>query len=251
MTPVTKWAVLGDSCTGTSHRTRNTPCQDAFRYEAFGEFAEWLVIAVADGAGSAAHSEIGAKLVCDEFISRVPNIEPDKLANRDEIIELFATVRDTVIAEAERLNAVPRELACTVLLCVIGPMTATFAQLGDGAIVVRGSEEFRTVFWPEPSEYANATDFLTEDRFREAIQFATMSESICELAVLTDGLQRLALDFTTRQPHRAFFQPFFERLRVETEPTTLVEPFREFLDSARVNDRTDDDKTLVIAIRQQ
>ena len=130
-------------------------------------------------------------------------------------------------------------------------MTATFAQLGDGAIVVGGSDEFRTVFWPEPSEYANATDFLTEDRFREAIQFATMSESICELAVLTDGLQRLALDFTTRQPHRAFFQPFFERLRVETEPTTLVEPFREFLDSARVNDRTDDDKTLVIAIRQQ
>jgi len=251
VTPVTEWAVLGDCCTGTSHRTRNTPCQDAFRYEAFGEFAEWLVIAVADGAGSAAHSEIGAKLVCDEFISRVPNIEPDKLANRDEIIELFATVRDTVIAEAERLNAVPRELACTVLLCVIGPMTATFAQLGDGAIVVGGSDEFRTVFWPEPSEYANATDFLTEDRFREAIQFATMSESICELAVLTDGLQRLALDFTTRQPHRAFFQPFFERLRVETEPTTLVEPFREFLDSARVNDRTDDDKTLVIAIRQQ
>ncbi len=217
----------------------------------FGESAEWLVIAVADGAGSAAHSEIGATLVCDEFISRVPNIASEKLANRDEISELFATVRDAVIAEAERLNTVPRELACTVLLCVIGPTTATFAQLGDGAIVVRGDEDMRTVFWPEPSEYANATDFLTEDRFRETMQFATLSESICELAVLTDGLQRLALDFTTRQPYRAFFQTFFERLRSETDPTTLVEPFREFLDSPRVNDRTDDDKTLVFAIRQQ
>ena len=251
MTPVSKWAILGDCCTGTSHYTRNTPCQDAFQYQLFGESAEWLVIAVADGAGSAAHSEIGAKLACDEFIRRVPDIVPEKLANRDEIVELFATVRDAVIAEAERLNTVPRELACTVLLCVIGPTTATFAQLGDGAIVVRGDEDMRTVFWPEPSEYANATDFLPEDRFREAIQFATMSECICELAVLTDGLQRLALDFTARQPHGAFFQPFFERLRSETDPANLVEPFREFLDSARVNDRTDDDKTLVFAIRQQ
>lgn len=236
---------------GTSHNARNTPCQDAFRYQLFGESAEWLVIAVADGAGSAAHSEIGARLVCDEFISRVPNISWEKLVNRDEIVELFATVRDAVMAEAERLNTVPRELACTVLLCVIGPTMATFAQLGDGAIVVQSNEDLRTVFWPEPSEYANSTDFLTGVRFREAIQFATLSESISELAVLTDGLQRLALDFTTRQPYRAFFQPFFERLRSETEPAMLVEPFREFLDSPRVNDRTDDDKTLVFAIRQQ
>ncbi len=251
MTPISKWAVLGDRCTGTSHRTRNTPCQDAFRYQEFGESAEWLVIAVADGAGSAAHSEIGAALVCDELVSRVPNITPEKLANRDEIVELFATVRDAVIAEAERLLTVPRELACTVLLCVIGPTMATFAQLGDGAIVIGSGEEFLTVFWPEPSEYANATDFLTEDRFREAIQFETVSESICELALLTDGLQRLALDFATRRPHSGFFQPFFERLRAEMDPATLIEPFREFLDSPRVNDRTDDDKTLVFAIRQQ
>ena len=75
-----------------------------------------------------------------------------------------------------------------------------------------------------------------------------MTESVSELAVFTDGLQRLALDFTTRQPYGAFFRPFFERLRTEPEPETLLEPLREFLDSPRVNDRTDDDKTLVLAL---
>ena len=65
------WTVLGDSVIGTSHRTRSTPCQDAFRIATFGPSAEWLVVAVADGAGSASRSEVGATMACDEFARRV------------------------------------------------------------------------------------------------------------------------------------------------------------------------------------
>jgi hypothetical protein len=241
------WTALGDSVAGTSHRARGVPCQDAFR---FCDFGEWLAIAAADGAGSASHSEVGATLVCDEFVRRVAALNPDLLFGHEGMTALFGEVRAALFAEAERIGVKPREVACTALLALVGPASAAFAQLGDGAIVIRQGEDYRTIFWPEPAEYANATDFLTDDSFPDMLRHETVAESIAEVAALTDGLQRLALDFTARTTHPAFFRPLFNELRTATDPELLAEPFRKFLDSDRVNERTDDDKTLVLAVRQ-
>jgi hypothetical protein len=71
------------------------------------------------------------------------------------------------------------------------------------------------------------------------------------VALLTDGLQGLALRFSTREAHGPFFEPMFARLRREREgePKGLGKELRAFLGSAPVNQRTDDDKTLVLATR--
>ena len=53
-----------------------------------------------------------------------------------------------------------------------------------------------------------------------------------------------------RVPHLAFFRPLFRDLRGSTDPESLRDSFRSFLDSSRVNERTDDDKTLMLAMRQ-
>lgn len=244
------WTVLGDSVAGTSHHTSNTPCQDAFRHRTFGATSEWLVIAVADGAGSASCSQAGATVACDEFIRRVEARESEFPLSRDGMIELFSEVRSDVVTEAERLNVRPRDMACTAMIAIVGPTSACFAQIGDGVMVIGDGATHRTVFWPEPSEYVNTTDFLTDDRFADSIRFETLREPIYEIAALTDGLQRLCLDFAERQPHAAFFRPMFASLRTASNLETLSRPFHEFLDSTLVNSRTDDDKTLVLAVRQ-
>ncbi len=244
------WVALGESVTGSSHRTRNIPCQDAFRFRTFGAVSEWLGIVIADGAGSALHSDVGATLACDELVRQIETLQSDVLLSRDGIIALFGGVRDTLLAEAQSRGVPPRELACTLLLAVVGLESATFAQLGDGGIVVGNGEDDRAVFWPEPVEYANATDFLTDDRFADYLRFEMTGDPIVEVAAFTDGLQRLALDFFTRTPHAGFFRPIFNKLRTTPEPESLAEPFRTFLDSERVNERTDDDKTLVLAVRR-
>jgi hypothetical protein len=81
------------SCFRPAPILRNVPCQDAFRFRTFGSAAEWLVIATADGAGSASHSEIGATLACDEFVRRVEALEPDQEFTRDGMTALFTEVR--------------------------------------------------------------------------------------------------------------------------------------------------------------
>jgi hypothetical protein len=59
----------------------------------------------------------------------------------------------------------------------------------------------------------------------------------------------VALDFRAQQPHGPFFAPMFAALRKEAEPERLTEPLRAFLDSPALAERTDDDKTLILATR--
>ena len=66
------------------------------------------------------------------------------------------------------------------------------------------------------------------------------------VSLLTDGLQMLALDYANNIPHVPFFSPLF---KLTTEENFTIEALSRFLESERVCERTDDDKTLVLAVR--
>lgn len=205
------------------------------------------MVAVADGAGSATHSEIGSRLVCDELVRHVR--ESLEQYHRVDVRAAFRSAREVVRAEADKLSLRPRDLAATALLAVVGPDGASFGQVGDGAIIVGDEANYRAVFWPEVEEFVNVTHFLTDENYERHLMIADVAEVVHDLAVMTDGVQWLALDYATRQPHPAFFRPAFAHLRATSDPDSLRVPFRSFLDSERVNALTDDDKTLVLASR--
>jgi len=60
----------------------------------------------------------------------------------------------------------------------------------------------------------------------------------------------LALDFAARRPHPPFLAPLFRQLWDDYDGDSLFARFREFLVSPAITARTDDDKTLVLAVRQ-
>ena len=64
-----------------------------------------------------------------------------------------------------------------------------------------------------------------------------------------DGLQMLALSYAKKVAHQPFFTPMFAALRKVEDPQELIVPMRQWLDSTAVNQRTDDDKTLILATR--
>ena len=245
------WSCIGDSVTGTSHVKSNLPCQDAFRFRTFGVSHRCLVVAVADGAGSATHSGHGALHACDEFVRRVTETPDSRITSLDHAVAIFSEVRESLIVEAGKLNVPLREMACTALLAVICPGHAVFAQIGDGAMVCGRREEYEVVFWPEPMEYANGTNFLTDATFAESLRFESSAADISDFAVMTDGLQRVALDFSSRTAFQGFFRPLFSQVRQIKDAESILEPLRRFLDSERINLRTEDDKTLVIACLQK
>jgi hypothetical protein len=143
-----------------------------------------------------------------------------------------------------------RDLATTLAVVIAGPQSSTFFQIGDGGIIVRSHGVYGIVFWPQSGEYANSTNFVTSDDYRDRLEYLTIPEACSHIALLTDGLERLALSFNQQTPHAPFFEPLFNALRTTDDVPGLSEGLRNFLGSKSVQNRSDDDKTLIIASRQ-
>ncbi len=86
----------------------------------------------------------------------------------------------------------------------------------------------------------------------DQLQFSLVQERVAEIALLSDGLQRLALDYQSRTPYHPFFSGLFSPLRRASRESlpALNSHLANYLNSTRINDRTDDDKTLVLATSQ-
>ncbi|NIE63179.1 protein phosphatase 2C domain-containing protein [Burkholderia sp. Ax-1719] len=250
------WAVIGSSVVGSSHSQSASLCQDSCFYHVTSDVDgnRYLIALAADGAGSAKYGEIGSEIACEAggrtLLAAVEQSGEEALS-----ASLASSVLDAVqdgIEKAARAHEVPtRELACTLLGAVIGPTKATYFQVGDGAIVVRHDGALAPVFWPESGEYANMTYFVTDTSAAEHLRCATQ-DATDEVALFTDGLQRLALVFATETAHEPFFEPMFKVLRASSDEQTdeLCSALERFLGSDAINERTDDDKTLILATRK-
>lgn len=260
---MTAWKHISASVVGTSHDLTGTPCQDNSLCRAFTleNGSEILVAVASDGAGSAKRADEGSALACSLLIQEMNALfEGDAEGDLSEITkEFFANwlisfQREvTIRAEHEKLKA--RDFACTLVAAIIGEQSAVFAQIGDGAIVVPSPEEpeeYCYVFWPQKGEYANETYFATDPEAHTRIQYVIVSRRIDEVAVLTDGIQNLALHYQTQSAHSPFFRPVFAWLRPASQNYTdkFTASLATYLASEKINQATDDDKTLILATRR-
>jgi hypothetical protein len=244
------WKLLRASVPGSSHVKAGTLCQDAHAGTSTRPHGEsFLVVACADGAGSALRSDEGAGVAVAEFVKAACELlEAEAQVTPEIVVACFRSARKAVDDRAQKLEVPKRELACTLLGAIVGEKQACFAQIGDGLIVVRENEEYLPVFWPRAGDYLNDSDFLTDEKYEETVQ-SVQRAAPAEVALTTDGLQMLMANLNARTVHQGFFGPIFTSLRQTPDPETLLSPLRDFLESPAINERTDDDKTLLLAVR--
>jgi hypothetical protein len=249
----TQWRIIGASAIGLSHELTETRCQDAHRVVLVPlPDGEVVVAAVADGAGSAKYSHIGAVTTAETATGLV---EEHLLAaggaaglQEDDLIRILQLTREAVLAEAMEHEHDPREFAATLLLAVLFPDRTLAAHIGDGAIVVDDGM-LRCLSWPEQGEYANMTVFLTmENAVENARLYQT--EAVTRFALFSDGLQSLALSYATQEVYAPFIEPMLKPLgNPAADAVKLQGALAAYLTSETINGRTDDDKTLVLGVR--
>jgi len=259
-----EWRVAYTSVIGTSHEKTGLPCQDAGGCRVVTDTSgRRVLLAIAsDGAGTASRSLDGATLTVSRFLQdfgdSVQQFGLDEIT-REFVQEWMSRLRAEIKDRADAADLSAREFACTVLGAVVGEHRAAFFQIGDGAIVVSNRAEpddYGWVFWPQHGEFANQTNFVTQDNALDVFEFELEDRCIDEIAVFTDGIERLVLDLQDKTAHAPFFRTLFGWL-VKTDPATAdaeipnSQVIKQYLASKPVNDRTDDDKTLVLASRRQ
>ena len=255
----TGWTIAHASVEGTSHARTGTPCQDASDHLLIGSGADAvLVCVVCDGAGSAAHSDVGSSLAVRTFLDLVAlHFEQDgtlEAIDRSMLIGWLERVAQELALHAEQFGRRVRDYACTFLCAIVGASGAAIGQVGDGAIVVsQGADDgWSWVFWPQHGEFANTTNFVTAPDVADLAEFTWAPGRVAEIAVFSDGIENLVLHHATRTVHAPFFERVMKPLRSVTAEgldPTLSNGLRRYLDTPQFNDRTDDDKTLLLASR--
>ena len=233
------WRVLGASVEGSGHIARGAGCDDAHRVLVFPDGG--IAIAVADGAGSAPHAELGAQLAVDAALTCLEgggNPAAALVAAR-LALEAAASASDPPF----ELGA----LATTLLVVCARDRRVATAQIGDGAVVVRDATGLSLLAADAKGEYLNETTFVTSRGWADDARVADRCDTgVTAIAVLSDGVQLLAFDLAAGRAHEPFFAPLFAF--AESTDADDAELAR-FLASERVCARTDDDKTLVLAVK--
>ncbi len=245
-----RWTVVGSSVAGSSHAARGVACQDAFAHH---ETDGVVVIAVADGAGSKAKSDVGARIAVERAVAHLA--ARGKAALDSSLAGAAEAALQAIKEEAASAGAEVSDYAATLLLAVAAADRARVFQIGDGAIVacaavqnpilVNGETPYHFT-WPPRGTYANETTFLTSPAALATAQEAVWPGPIEGIAVITDGLQRVALDFAKARPFDKFFLPLFA-FATYAPADMANEKLVEFLGSPKVRKKTDDDVTLVLA----
>jgi hypothetical protein len=259
------WKAISRSAIGTSHEDRGLPCQD---YGSYRSFPDLIIGAVADGAGYAKYAEVGAKLAVETTIAHLTTTETalqqqgfswQKMRSplgETHAHHLFVSSCKQVMTEFEKQailkNCDPKELACTLIAFVATPYWVAAMQIGDGFLAMRfaGEKEYQLAFKPNRGEYVNQTDFVTSANALSVMQVKVFPRSPQFLCAATDAMETVAIVLKDWYPSPGFFgvleQYMQESDRPEPEDSYLV----NLLNSKELNQRTNDDKTLLLCLHK-
>ncbi|MDB6080249.1 MAG: protein phosphatase protein [Akkermansiaceae bacterium] len=143
-----------------------------------------------------------------------------------------------------------RDYACTFIGVLSSPEATLVFQIGDGGVVLDTGDGLEVAVEPMTGEYANMTHFITDERAGEIVVAKSYQGPALRIAAFSDGIQRLALNLADNTPHEPFFAPFFQGLAKAPADQIgrLQSLLAAFLGSGPVNERTDDDKSLAVAV---
>lgn len=251
---ISAWKYAHASVIGTSHVNDKKAKQDfCLVEEKVINGVNYLFSAVADGAGSAKYSDVSSKYLCKLFIRKIKHWLIDNEINtleRDTILSWFIRFQNVIkrAAKIYKIDSI-KEFATTFLFAVLSEKGNIFVQIGDGIIAKGNSDELKCIFLPQNGEYLNATFFATEKNISENFLFEYNSDVIERLVMHTDGIELISFNFALQKPHVGFFNPIFNQL-IESHTIGFNQDVSDFifgfLNCERVNNRTDDDKTLVV-----
>ena len=283
VTSTAKWVIVGASVKGNGHIQSNMPCQDNHMFESLNN--GWGIAIVSDGAGSAAHSELGSKIVVSRGIFHFKNlIEKERWIAKQSLptdIEWFQKsyavlkdIRNDVMMVAQKNNIDVKSLSATCLVVIYSPFGLLTVHIGDGRMGYKSmSGEWKSMMTPHKGEEANQTIFLVSDFWsipnyemsgvlvpecrviRENVKaFALMSDGCENTAWLCSALNSDTGKYEDRNlPFEKFFNPLEETLLTFDKNSILEEErqskWYKFIESGTSGfTKEQDDKTMIYAI---
>lgn len=218
----------GFSLTGTSHKEKGLPCQDAHRVSRLDN--GWIVAAIADGLGSRSHSDAGSSLAVQTVMELAGTLCP-LIWDEAGLCALLRICFEQALVRIEglsRQDGVPlAEYDTTLTAAFYDGHNLVYGHCGDGGITTLGP--FGDFDRPTPlqkGEAANETATLRGGR--QSWAFGQAPDEVLAFAMMTDGVLETAypalLSTETQPLFVQYIRGFLDRniLAVETAEETLA-----------------------------
>ena len=273
------WVVAYASVIGNGHILMNLPCQDSCTNKKINE--TWGVAVVSDGAGSAAHSDVGSDFVArniahclEEIVKRkewtAAETMPTEEEWRTEALTALQIVRQRLEQFATAKEHKIGDLACTVLAVLYAPFGILTAHIGDGRAAYSVKEgEWEALIEPFRGSEVNETVFITSniwttDGVDVYIKTGIVKEAIRAFALLSDGCENGSFEVNVwdeaaqkyhdpNRPYNRFFEPNLKgMLQLKKEKKSQEEInkiWSGFLkEGSKQFKHETDDKTMILAV---
>ncbi len=183
---------------GHGHLREGTPVQDRTKYLSRGGVQ---VLCLADGAGSASHSEFGAQAVVDEACAMLVDRFAE-FATSDDGARVKVELLDQLVSKlndvANRHGVEPDDLASTFLCVAVSGEGFLGAHVGDGVVGYMKNGELKVISAPDNSEFANQTTFVTSGRALESMRlFRGSLDGVAGFILMSDGTGESLFDART------------------------------------------------------
>ena len=242
----------GMSIAGTSHIKNNIPCQDSHRYEELSN--GWVAAVVADGVGSAKHSDIASAIACDTYIDicKVLINSDIEISEAQEIIasaykETEKRIRDYVAEKGDEIT----DYDTTLSAVLYDGENIAYGHSGDGGIVViSGDGEYIKV--TKPQKGADGVCVIPLRAGESTWEFGFFEKKTASVLLATDGVYDSFNPYLLKgQPNELYIPVvrwFMDNniMGVSSDNIKLVEESRRrFLTGENTKSITDD-KTVVV-----
>ena len=231
------------------------PAQPCRNYGKLEKLHNGIVLgAVADGAGTASRSHVGAKISVRSGLAAL-RTQSEGLTGallggpRDPLNDLFAKVMDTVgeaVRDGARTEGVPvPELATSLTVFFAGPFGLAAMQIGRNLLVYRTrGGDYGLVFdinhdedQPETVTCSHATDAMRVGAMRGPVEF---------LCLASRAFQPVLLGDAAPQPSIPFFRPLDRYASGALDDGDVHRGIREFLRTSDLSRDAEEDLTLAL-----
>jgi serine/threonine protein phosphatase PrpC len=267
MTDTVQWRVIATSVVGRSHIEAQRGCEDAFYPHNASAFNDsTLVIAVADGLGSATFAAQGAQFAVEKAVTlfHAHCHTCGDMIDPCVISEVFASVRQELILMADANHVDVTEYACTLQLVALNASQLVGGHVGDGLILgvrpVSSATDDNVVdilsIMPRTtklSEYDNATHTIVSPYAIEHLRIIQIDQHNFDMydgvILMTDGAQMLCYEYRSQTLFQSFFVEMMKWIQNNnSQPVSeLSQQLTRFFQSDDVIRQTKDDITFVFA----
>jgi serine/threonine protein phosphatase PrpC len=215
----------------------------------------WAAAFIADGVGSAKHSDVGAFLAISTVIDHIKKACPKKWDIRKISLTLrnaYTHALDNISRRAVKDGKPLCEYDTTLTVAIYNGNQIAYAHVGDGGIVTLSkSGDFSILTTPQKGGEFNTVQPLRSEKW----VFGTSDKDVCAFAMFTDGIYDIVCPWILseqKQPiYVNYIRPFLDRNLIKVDKMMdfikIKREIEEFLDS-EYNDRITDDKTIAAVI---